>query len=479
MKTPKHRATAASILLIAAFLVCPIEAGARRGKSGEAVHQAIAADGEALVVVSLEPPPAATAAYFDARKLREQVARLQDEVLAGLGESDFRMIYRYDLVPGFSGAVSGPGLAALEAHPSVRAVDVGVEIRGHLGDSVPLIGADSWHQQGVTGEGVVVAVLDTGVDTDHPDLADDVVHEACFRQAAVAASAAASTCPDGTGQQLSGAGAAEDDNGHGSHVAGIITSAGQVAPVGVAPDAEILAIKVLGSDLSGRFEDLLAGLSWVMGNHAAADGPFDTRVVNMSVGWGPFVGNGDCDGGDALADMLLSVTGSLRLMGALPIASSGNDSSQTMISAPACGANVLSVGATDDLDVVVAQTNSNANLDLLAPGSFIQSAGLGGGAVILTGTSMAAPHAAGCAALLVEAEEAGTPDQLENLLTTSSVSVTRGNLAFPRLECEPEGIGDITTGTPPAGKPVKKLVLVLIVVLVLLACGLLLARRRG
>ena len=477
MGTKRLRATAVSILLIGAIFACPIAAASRRGKSGQAVHEAIAVDGQALVVVSLEPPPAAQASYFDSRQLREQVARLQGDVLAGLAESDFRVIYRYELVPGLFGAVTASGLAGLEAHPSVRAVDVGVEIRGHLGDSVPLIGADGWHQQGVTGDGVVVAVLDSGVDTDHPDLADDVIHEACFRKAAVAASATASPCPDGSDQQLGGAGSAEDDHGHGSHVAGIITSGGAVAPMGVAPDAQIMAIKVLGDDMSGRFEDLVAGLSWVMGNHAAADGPFDTRVVNMSAGWGQFVGNGDCDGGNALSDLLSSVTGSLRLMGALPIASSGNDGSQTMLAAPACASDVLSVGATDDLDAVIAVTNSNANLDLLAPGSFIQSSGVGGGFLILTGTSMAAPHAAGCAALLVGAGEAGSPGQLESRLTTSSLSVSRGSLAFPRLECGPDGIGDFTAETPTAGTGVRRLVLALVAVLVLLVVGLLVARR--
>ena len=472
------RPTFVPMLLGFVILACPLEAASRRGKTGEAVYQAIAAKGEALVVVSLEPPRAAEAAYFDPRELRDQVSRLQGEVLSGLSAAGFRVIYRYEFVPGLSGVVNERGLAALEAHPSVRAVDLGVEIQAHLSDSVPLIGADSWHQQGVTGEGVVVAVLDSGLDTDHPDLADDLVHEACFRQAAIAASAAASTCPDGSGQQLFDAGAAEDDDGHGSHVTGIITSGGQVAPVGVAPDAEIMAIKILGDDGAGRFEDLIAGLSWVMGNHAAADGPFDTRVVNMSVGWGLFTGNGDCDMGDALADQLLSITGSLRLMGALPIASSGNDSSQTSLAAPACGSNVLSVGATDDLDAVVAQSNSNANLDLMAPGSFIQSSGLGGGSLILSGTSMAAPHAAGCAALLVDADEAGTPDQLETLLTTSSVQVTRGGLSFPRLECEADGIGDITTGSVPPDSPGKPWWIVWVVVLVLIVVGLFLARRR-
>ena len=106
MRTPKRRVGVASTALIIAILACPLAAASRRGKTGEAVDEAIAADGEALVVVSLEPPPAAEASYFDPRELRDQVARLQGEVLSGLSDADFRVIYRYDFVPGLFGAVS-------------------------------------------------------------------------------------------------------------------------------------------------------------------------------------------------------------------------------------------------------------------------------------------------------------------------------------------------------------------------------------
>lgn len=471
------------VLALALILTPPLLAAERTGKSGDAVRAALAADGTAQVVVSLVPPPAAGADYFDPRELRDQVARLQDEVLDTLGSGDFEILYRYDFVPGLAGVVNAEGLAALEAHPRVRAIDLGKEIRAQLDDSVPLVGADGWHADGVTGEGVVVAVLDSGIDTDHPDLADDLVHEACFRAAAVAASGAASPCPDGSGQQLGDTGSAEDDHGHGTHVTGIITSRGTVAPLGVAPDAEIIAIKVLGDDKTGRFEDLVAGLSWVMGNHAAADGPFDVRVVNVSVAWGLFTGNGDCDGGDALADLLDSAVSSLRLMGALPIAASGNDGSQSMLGAPACNSNFLTVGASDQDDAVVGLTNSNANLDLLAPGRDIRSTAIGGGWQIQTGTSQAAPHAAGCAALLIEAGEATTVDELVDRLTTSSVQIVRGNRAFPRLECmEVTRIDDFAPALPD-GDPLRKSAWLTwwlaVVVVLLIWAGYWFVRRAG
>jgi subtilisin family serine protease len=463
------------------WLASPLAGAEPKGTPADAVRAAIEAEGTAQVVVTLVSPAAASAQSFDPYALRRQIARLQGEVLDGLSDEEFRLLYRYDFAPGLAGVVDAVGLAKLEAHPSVTGVALGVEIRAFLGETVPLIGADGWHDQGVTGEGVIVAVLDTGIDTDHPDLADDLIHEACFREAALAASGGASPCPDGSGEQ-SGAGSAEDDDsdGHGTHIAGIVSSDGTVAPLGVAPNAEIMAIKVLGDDGSGRFEDLVAGLSWVMTSHAAVDGPFDTRAVNVSAGWGLFVGNGDCDGDDPLAVLLHQVTTSLRLMGALPIAASGNDGSTTMIAAPACNTNVLSVGASEDNDAVVAQTNSNANLDLLAPGASIQSTDVGGGWQIRSGTSQAAPHAAGCAALLIEAGEVVTVDELVDRLTSSSVAITRGNRTFPRLECmDVESIDDFTVEPSGGDDDVWRWVLAIFLVLILLSIGYWFTRRTG
>lgn len=94
-------------------------------------------------------------------------------------------------------------------------------------------------KMGLSGQGVTVAIIDTGVDTAHTDLAGAVVDEACF--------AANRGCPNGASQQF-GAGAARDDNGHGTHVAGIIAGRGKTAPEGLAPNARIIAIKVAAAD---------------------------------------------------------------------------------------------------------------------------------------------------------------------------------------------------------------------------------------
>src|SRR5690606_14222817 len=128
-------------------------------------------------------------------------------------------------------------------NPLVERVDLDLGGTGMLTESVPLIGATSWHAVGNTGAGVVIAVLDSGVDTDHPDLAGAIVHQACFLDQDGTINSVG-FCPNGSDRQV-GPGAAEDDFGHGTHVTGIAASRGNVSGAGVAPGANIEAIKVL------------------------------------------------------------------------------------------------------------------------------------------------------------------------------------------------------------------------------------------
>jgi subtilisin family serine protease len=107
----------------------------------------------------------------------------------------------------------------------VAGIAVDGELFAVLTESVPLANADDVHALGFDGTGVDIAVIDTGIDTDHPDLVDNLIGEECRL--------ASGGCPTG-GTSGSGPGSAEDDNGHGSHVSGIITSGGVVAPLGVA-----------------------------------------------------------------------------------------------------------------------------------------------------------------------------------------------------------------------------------------------------
>ena len=166
------------------------------------------------------------------------------------------------------GGETRAGLERLSSDPEVARIDI--DRGGHATDaeSLPLIGGDVAHSEGLSGKGVTIAVLDSGIDATHPDLASSLVTEHCV--------VIPNGCPSG-GSEQDGPGSARDDNGHGTNIAGIIAADGKVAPIGVAPDVSVVAVRVL--DGSGRFEtsaQVVSALNWIALNH-----PY-VRVINMS-----------------------------------------------------------------------------------------------------------------------------------------------------------------------------------------------------
>jgi subtilisin family serine protease len=372
------------------------------------------------------------------------VAGVQQLLLGVLGVAGFTPGRQFRLVPALAGRLRTElALTSLAANPRVRRVDLDVGGTGALGTSVPLIGADERHANSNDGEGVVVAVLDTGLDTDHPDLVSDVLQQACFGDFNGAIDGVG-FCPNGSDRQT-GTGAAEDNAGHGTHVSGIITSDGTVSDNGVAPGAGIVGIKVLDNcSFAGCFyffSEIVAALDYIIANNAT----LGIEVINMSLGTGALFA-GDCDNSTAFNMAGAAAINTLRSMGVLAVASAGNNGSGTSMTSPACLANVIAVAASDNADNATGFTNSNASTDVFAPGEGILSSALGGGTASASGTSMASPHVVGCAALLIESAEATAPDALESRLETSPVQVTdpKNGLSFPRLDCSP------TANNPPA-----------------------------
>lgn len=386
---------------------------------GPGVPEAMASDGKAAVIVALAVPSTNPVPRRHLPAVQAEVAGMQRAVLDELRPGDFRATHVYSAVPALAGWVTAAGLERLARHPYVVGVGLDLPVRASLAESVPLIEADHWHDEGTEGTGVTVAVLDTGVDSSsHTDLDDALVAEECFLERAPG------QCPDGTGRQ-SGSGAAADDEGHGTHVSGIVLS-----DPGVAPEASLAALKVLDGGGRGALSDIVAGLELIL-----TDLP-DVQVVNMSLGTETTF-DGECDDEDAGNRTLAWILGTLRALGVTPVAASGNGASQVSMGSPACLASVVSVGATDKDDEVASFTNVSPELDLMAPGVGIESSSFGGGTTEKSGTSMAAPHAAGCAALLLQSGLASAPDEVEAWLTTSQVSVQAAGQDFPRLECLP------------------------------------------
>jgi len=361
------------------------------------------------------------------------IAASRDGVLASLAPGDFALGQEWEYVSGFAGELSQSGLARLQAHPDVLSIGLDRKVQGYTAESVPMIRADEVRALGFTGRGATVAVLDTGIDAQHPDLRDAIVDEQCF---------CSGCCANGTSRQ-SGAGSANDDNGHGTNVSGIIASGGRVAPVGVAPDADLVAIRVLGPS-GGAVSTIVSALEYVLARP-------HIKVVNMSLGGGgPF--STVCDSVDASTTAFATIITRLRAQGTLSVVAAGNEGFSTGVSSPACTNAALAVGAVYDdnvggitwqtcpdfttaSDQVTCFSNSSPLVELLAPGALTTSSGPGGGTLTEGGTSQATPHVAGAAAVLLQVRPGLTPTEIIRVLSQTGVPVTdrKNGLSVPRI----------------------------------------------
>ncbi len=401
------------------------------------VYEALNQHRAASVIVILKEPDAPPS---DLASRSREIVGNSIRVLSKLGAEDFELVYLWQGINAFAGIVSLSGLSKLEADPDVVRVVLDTGGRGGLAQSVPLINGDIVRSFGFTGMGVVVAILDTGVDSDHPDLSGDIIDQQCFCRRADQSGC----CPGGFTER-SGPLSAEDDNGHGTNIAGIITSEGIVAPIGVAPDAQIIVVKVL--DSSNRFtfiSQILSGLNWIIMNHPEVD------VINMSLGTDQLF-TSFCDNESAGA-ALKSAVDTLKSNGVFISVSSMNDGSKDSIAAPACLTSTIAVSAVFDADVgasirfncvdistaadvVPCFANTNEIVDLMAPGSEITSSGPAGRTLTQSGTSQAAAHVSGAAAVLLAVDPTLSPDEVLGVLESTGVIVTdsENDLSFPRI----------------------------------------------
>jgi len=216
----------------------------------------------------------------------------------------------------FAAEIDRADFERLSRDPRVRAISIDRGGQAALMDSVPFVGANLVHAKGFDGRGVTVAVLDSGIDTDSPDFAGRIVGQQCFCDNLDGSGC----CPNGDAMQA-GLGAARDDDGHGTHVSGIVAGNGATAPRGVAPGARIVAVKVLDHNRVFRsFTQIYRALEWI-----AAERP-DVKVINMSFGSWDVYAPAACDSA-AVAIGMHDIVAELRRRGVLITASSGNQSS--------------------------------------------------------------------------------------------------------------------------------------------------------
>jgi subtilisin len=253
---------------------------------------------------------------------------------------------------------------------------------------------------------VDVAVIDTGVDLDHPDLN---VYRAGAKNCALALSA-------------------DDDNGHGSHVSGTIGALDNGAGVvGMAPGARIWPVKVLNAAGVGFTSDIVCGIDYVTANAASIE------VANMSLGGGG-TDDGNCGRTDGDAEHQ-AICASVAAGVAYAVAA-GNDSADAAESAPASYDEVITVSALSDFngqpgggapstcrsdvdDTFADYSNYGSDVDLIAPGTCILSTWMNGGYNTISGTSMATPHVAGGAALYAATHPTATPAQVKAALQSA------------------------------------------------------------
>lgn len=237
-----------------------------------------------------------------------------------------------------------------------------------------LLPLDSTFSYQYNGAGVTAYVIDTGINSTHSEFTGRVA--------------------TGNSQIVDGRGTT-DCNGHGTHVAGTIGG----STFGVARAVTLVPVRVLDCLGSGTFSGVIAGIDWVIANHLAGQ----PAVANLSLGGGYSLAVND-----AIARLVAD--------GVVVSVAAGNSNANACNYSPSSAPNAITVGATEKTDLRASYSNFGTCLDVFAPGSLITSSWIGSNTATSTisGTSMASPHVAGVAALMLEKNPNATPLQIRN-----------------------------------------------------------------
>lgn len=253
-----------------------------------------------------------------------------------------------------------------------------IQNANEIPQGVQMIQAPVLWEKGRKGEGVVIAVIDTGCQVDHPDLEGRIIGGRNFTK-------------EGDANDIS------DSNGHGTHVAGTIAAVqNNKGVMGVAPKAKLLILKVLGKSGEGNYQSIIDAINYAI--KWRGPNKEKVRIINMSLGGNAHI--------PKLHEAVIKAVNNNILVVSASGNNGDNDYNTDELNYPAAYNEAVSVGAIDFLKRITKYSNSNNNVDLVAPGNDIISTYLDGKYAKLSGTSMATPHVSGAAALIINMCEA-------------------------------------------------------------------------
>tara|TARA_A100001388_G_scaffold46689_1_gene30686 strand:+ start:751 stop:2766 length:2016 start_codon:yes stop_codon:yes gene_type:complete len=334
-------------------------------------------------------------------------------------ELEFQTQFRYWLIDSIAGTVELDRIYELVQLPGVVFVELDGRLEVQMEDVVPAHGVDLvWQDTGYTGAGVTMAIIDTGIDGNHTAL-DDLDDDNTTNDPKIVAFYDAINNPGATnGTEIF----PYDDNGHGTHCAGI--TAGTGAPdyqhIGVAPKANLVGVKVLDGGGSGSFAAVMAGMEWTVEKRHE----FNIRAASMSLG----ALTGAIEWTSSEEESVNRMGNEMMRAGVTLFIAAGNSGGTGTIGTPGSAEDVITVGSLDK-DTAIAVYSSQGpteegrvkpNLAFVGSSVNAPESNTGDGYVALSGTSMATPGAAGVAVLMYQANPDLSPFDVRNIMQETS-----------------------------------------------------------